>query len=92
MMTDEQLVAAARLQFDLDVRPATGGSQPEPDRPLTIPEVAALLRRSEKGTYRLAAAGKLPGAKKIGGRWIVRPSELLRSVPEGRVPPGRSRR
>ena len=93
MATDEQLVAVAKLQF---VRGHTRPDEADPteavEQPISIKEVATLLRRSEKGVYRLAAMGQLPGAKKIGGKWLVRPSELLRSVPEGRVPPGRSRR
>jgi len=59
---------------------------------LTIPEAARLLRRSVKGLYRLAVAGHLPGALKVGGRWAVSRSELLRSATEGRVSPGRTRR
>jgi len=38
---------------------------------LTLPEVAGLLRLSEKTTYRLAAEGKLPGFK-VGGSWRFR--------------------
>ena len=59
---------------------------------LTIPEAAALLKRSVKGMYRLAAAGHLPGAVKVGGKWTVRRSVLLGSSLEGRVSPGRTRR
>lgn len=38
---------------------------------LILPEVAKLLRLSEKTTYRLAAEGKLPGFK-AGGSWRFR--------------------
>ncbi len=61
-------------------------------RVLTIPEAARLIRRSVKGLYRLAAAGRLPGAVKIEGKWIVRQAVLLGSAPEGRVPSRRHRR
>ncbi len=93
---EEQQVAVARLRYE---SPAAGayeqaqsGQAAEKEKPLTIPEAAALLRRSTKGLYRLAAAGLLPGAVKVGGRWVVSPSELLRSQAEGRVPSRRSRR
>lgn len=59
---------------------------------LTIPEAAHLLRRSIKGLYRIAARGDLPGAVKVGGKWIVRRSVLLGFAAEGRVSPGRTRR
>jgi hypothetical protein len=72
--------------------PAMGGTPPGPSESMTIEEVARELRRSVKGTYRLAAAGQLPGALKVGGKWIVRRSVLLGSTPEGRVSPRRSRR
>ena len=42
---------------------------------LTIKEVAAYLRLTEKTAYRLAAEGKLPGFK-IGGSWRFRKSEI----------------
>lgn len=38
---------------------------------LTLPEVATLLRLSEKTAYRLAAEGQLPGFK-VGGSWRFR--------------------
>jgi len=42
---------------------------------LTISEVAALLRISEKSAYKLAQAGDLP-AFKVGNQWRFRRSEL----------------
>ncbi len=42
---------------------------------LTIPEVAALLRISEKSAYKLAQAGDLP-AFKVGNQWRFRRAEL----------------
>jgi excisionase family DNA binding protein len=45
------------------------------DAILTIPEVAALLRISEKSAYKLAQAGELPGFK-VGNQWRFRRAEL----------------
>lgn len=93
MTPDEQLVALARLQLGADARAA--GGEPSGDvtgEIMSIPEAASVLRRSVKGAYRLAAAGALPGASKMGGRWVVSRATLLRSVREGSVPPRRSRR
>ena len=42
---------------------------------LTIREVAAYLRITEKTAYRLAASQKLPGFK-VGGSWRFRRSEI----------------
>ena len=97
---EEQLVALARWQHERAPTPGacTAGVGP-PNEPvvaerelMTIPAVAKLLGRSVKGTYRLAAARELPGAIKVGGKWVVRRSELLRSEAEGRVSPRRIRR
>jgi predicted DNA-binding transcriptional regulator AlpA len=97
LMPDEQLVAGARLQAPERAINRRGSTPVPVDYKssgdiLTIPEAAAMLRRSVKGTYRLAAAGDLPGASKVGGRWVVSQSCLLRSLTEGRVLPRRSRR
>jgi predicted DNA-binding transcriptional regulator AlpA len=97
---EEQVVALARWQHERPPSPgASASGEGRPIEPavaerefLTIPAVAELLGRSVKGTYRLAAARALPGAIKVGGKWAVRRSELLRSAAEGRVSPGRSRR
>ncbi|WP_242334558.1 helix-turn-helix domain-containing protein [Anaeromyxobacter sp. SG66] len=97
MTPDEQLVALARLQLGGEVAAGTGNTTGNTigatgTEIMSIPEAAQLLRRSVKGVYRLAAAGALPGASKVGGRWIVSRATLLRSVREGSVPPRRSRR
>ena len=42
---------------------------------LTIREVAALLRMSEKKTYRLAQSRELP-AFKVGGAWRFRREDI----------------
>ena len=44
---------------------------------LTISEVARLVRLSEKSVYKLAQAGRLPGAAKVGNQWRVNREELL---------------
>ena len=38
---------------------------------MTIPEVAQLLRISERSAYRLAREGRLAGAVKLGNQWRV---------------------
>jgi len=45
------------------------------DRLLTVAEVAAFLRVSERTVYRLLEAGVLPGFK-VGARWRVREDKL----------------
>lgn len=44
---------------------------------LTIREVAALLKMSERTVYAMAKEGKLPGAVKLGGSWRVVRSKLM---------------
>ncbi len=93
MTPDEQLVALARLQLGGDAHaPVVELPGVATGEIMSIPEAARVLRRSVKGAYRLAAAGVLPGASKMGGRWVVSRATLLRSVREGSVPPRRSRR
>lgn len=92
MTPDEQLVALARLQLEGGGRRTFEVSGETTGEIMSIPEAAKTLRRSAKGVYRLAAAGVLPGASKMGGRWVVSRSALLRSIREGSVPPRRSRR
>ncbi len=45
------------------------------DEIFTLKEVAEYLKLAEKTTYRLAAAGKIPGFK-VGGSWRFKKSEL----------------
>jgi predicted DNA-binding transcriptional regulator AlpA len=92
MSPEEQVVALARLQLVGDGHQVGENTVGAVTDVMSIPEAATLLRRSAKGLYRLAAAGGLPGASKIGGRWVVSRATLLRSVREGSVPPRRSRR
>ena len=42
---------------------------------MTIKEVAAYLKLTEKTAYRLAAEGKIPGFK-VGGSWRFKRSEI----------------
>lgn len=42
---------------------------------LTIKDVAAYLKLTEKTAYRLAAEGKIPGFK-VGGSWRFRQTEI----------------
>ena len=42
---------------------------------MTVKEVAAYLKITEKTAYRLAAEGKIPGFK-VGGSWRFRQSEI----------------
>ncbi len=55
----------------------TGCEYPTPDQPAERrvmalwPTAGKALGLSRNFTYRAAAAGEIPGAKKIGGKWIV---------------------
>ncbi len=42
---------------------------------MTIKEVAAYLKLTEKTAYRLAAEGKIPGFK-VGGSWRFKQSDI----------------
>ena len=44
---------------------------------LTIKEVAALLKISERTVYAMAKEGRLPGAVKVGGSWRVLRAKLM---------------
>jgi excisionase family DNA binding protein len=57
------------------------------DAILTIPEVAALLRISEKSAYKLAQAGELP-AFKVGNQWRLRRVEVDAWIDGQRRRPG----
>ena len=48
---------------------------------MTIKEVAAYLKLTEKTAYRLTAEGKIPGFK-VGGSWRFRRSEIERWIDE----------
>ena len=52
---------------------------PAPERMLTIPETAALLRVSVKTIRRWISCDELPAAK-LGLQWRIRPQDLHRFV------------
>jgi len=56
------------------------------DEYLTIPEVAELLRITERTAYSLAREGKLP-AMKVGNRWRVARATLEEWSRTGGLPP-----
>ncbi len=47
---------------------------------LTIPQAAEILGVSREVGYRAAAEGELPGALRLGKRWIVGTAVLLRAI------------
>ena len=51
------------------------------DEILTLKEVAAYLKLAEKTTYKLAAAGKLPGFN-VGGSWRFKRDDIDRWIEE----------
>lgn len=51
------------------------------DEIVSIKEVAAYLKLTEKTAYRLAAEGKIPGFK-VGGSWRFRRSEIEKWIDE----------
>ncbi|MRG71100.1 helix-turn-helix domain-containing protein [Alphaproteobacteria bacterium HT1-32] len=51
------------------------------DEILTIKEVAAYLKLTEKTAYRLAAEGGIPGFK-VGGSWRFRRREIEKWIDE----------
>lgn len=50
---------------------------------LTIEEAAEMIGISVRNAYRQAAAGTLPGARRIGGRVLVSRPALLRWLETG---------
>ncbi|MCF7500806.1 helix-turn-helix domain-containing protein [Pseudoalteromonas sp. L1] len=51
------------------------------DKILTLKEVAAYLKLTEKTAYRLASEGKLPGFK-VGGSWRFKAEDLEKWIEE----------
>lgn len=47
---------------------------------LTVEQVAELLGRSVRDTYRRLESGDLPIGRKEGGRWLIYKAELRRYV------------
>ncbi len=69
----------------------TGKSRTPPEETfLTIPEVARLLRVSERSAYKMAQGGQLAGAVKFRGQWRVEREILMQWVREqGAVTPSK---
>jgi hypothetical protein len=52
------------------------------NQPATAPEeliwgaknIAVAIRRSKSSAFAMLEQGKIPGAKKVGGRWCFRPA------------------
>ena len=57
--------------------------KPVPPEYLTIEEVSALLRLSDRSVYDLCRKGKLPGAAKVGGVWRVERVKMLAWLASG---------
>ena len=53
---------------------------------LTIAEVSSALGISERTVYEMARTGRLPGALRLGGRWLVR-RDLLETALEAKATP-----
>lgn len=53
------------------------------DQILTLKEVAAYLKLTEKTAYRLASEGKLPGFK-VGGSWRFKREDLEAWIEENK--------
>ncbi len=56
---------------------ATHGATGVVDHLLNVQEARHLLRVSQNTLYRHAAAGRIPGALKIGGKWRFQRAILL---------------
>ena len=54
------------------------------DQILTLKEVAAYLKLTEKTAYRLASEGKLPGFK-VGGSWRFKRLDLEQWIEEQKL-------
>ena len=57
--------------------PAIQTTPYDPNRMLTIPEVAAILRTTRKAVYAMAERGQLPGLVRVRRRLLVRQDDLL---------------
>jgi excisionase family DNA binding protein len=59
---------------------------------MRVDEVAELLRTTSKAVYLMIDRNALAGVRRVGRRVLVKRSELLASIEEGRVLSPRSRR
>jgi hypothetical protein len=46
----------------------------------TVPEIARVIGRTERGTYHMLESGRVPGAKKVCGRWCLAPTVFYDAV------------
>jgi hypothetical protein len=44
------------------------------------PAIAAAINRPLRATYHMLESGRLPGAKKIAGRWCFTPAAFFESI------------
>ncbi len=44
--------------------------------------IGKAIGRTEKSAFQMLEAGKIPGAKKVGGRWAFRPAVFFASFDE----------
>jgi len=58
---------------------------------LTVDELAALLRVNRKTVYEALARGEIPGARRIGGRYRILRTTVLRWLDDGQGRAPRSR-
>jgi len=51
----------------------TTNHNPSPDTQVIwgAKNIAPFLGRSEKGAFQILESGKIPGARKVGGRWAL---------------------
>ena len=54
---------------------------------MTINEAAKVLGVSPSGAYKLARAGELPGARRLGARWLVFRPALEAFLRGDEIPP-----
>jgi len=76
-VTREDAMKTERNDRRMTVREATRSSDVNPPSLLTVPEVADLLRTSEKAIYGMVERRRLPGVRRIGRRILFRRTELL---------------
>lgn len=49
-------------------------------RMLSVPAVSKILGKKDETIRRLAKAGSIPGAKRVGGQWRFLPAELAKYI------------
>ena len=61
----------------------TTGVEPMERLTMDMPEACRLLGISVPNGYRLAAAGELPGCRRLGHRYVISRAALLRFIEKG---------